>query len=145
MKKLIFIIQILFVIGFYNSCSVLDDSPCGVYETYNYYRIGKEIFDTTGGVFYTYLDGNTRIFQYSELIEHICPEEHIKSKFTVKFLDDTITSVSVRANISWHSLYQDDIVMKKNAYIFEGSGETGLQQAFGKEPAWCVPTLEIYF
>ncbi len=127
------------------ACDILDDSPCGLNQTFDLYLLGSSIVDTTTGVYYSYMDGTNRVFQWSPLVEEVCPDEHVKSDFRVALLDETITGISARATVSWLFFFEDMFTMTKNGSDIKGGGETGLKQAFDTDPGWFVPSLEVFF
>lgn len=126
-------------------CDLFDDSPCGPNQTYDLYLLGSSIVDSTTGVYYSYMDGSNRVFQWSNLVENACSQEHVKLEARVALLDETTTGVSARASASWLFLFEEQITMTKNGSDIKGKGEAGLKQAFDKDPAWFVPTLEVFF
>ncbi len=127
------------------SCDLFDDSPCGVKQTYDLYLLGSSIVDSTTGVYYSYMDGSDRVFQWSELVETVCSQEHVKIESRVALLDETTTGISARASASWLFLFEEKIPMTKSGSDIKGSGEAGLKQAFGEDEAWFVPAVEVYF
>lgn len=144
MKKqlLLFLGIIYFAIS---GCDLFDDSSCGLRETYDLYLLGSSIVDTTTGVYYSYVDGSNRVFQYSNLVEEVCSEEHVKFEARVALLDETTTGISARARISWLFLFEEQITLSKSGSDIKGKGEAGLKQAFDKDPGWFVPALEVFF
>lgn len=42
-------------------------------------------------------------------------------------------------------LFEEKFAMTKNGSDIKGNGEAGLKQAFGEDPAWFVPSLEVFF
>ncbi len=140
--------QLVFIMSFFlflSSCDLLDDSPCGVRETYDLYLLGSSIVDTTTEVYYSYMDGNDRVFQWSRIVENVCAEEHVKFNGRVALLDESTTGINARALVSWLFLFEKKVNMTKSGSDLKGSGEAGLKQAFDKDPGWFVPTLEVYF
>ena len=144
MKYLYFTI-FLFISLFISGCDLLDDSPCGPKETLDIYLLGSSIVDTAGGVFNHYTEGGNIVFQWSELVENVCAEEHVKANARVALLDETTTGISARANISWQFLFEEKITMTKTGSDIKGNGEAGLKQVFDKEPGWFVAAVEVYF
>ncbi len=127
------------------SCDLFDDSPCGVKETLDIYLLGSSIVDSTTGLYYSYMDGGDRVFQYSQLVENACSQEHVKVESRVALLDESTTGIGARTIVSWLFLFEENIPMSKSGSDLKGNGEAGLKQAFGEDPAWFVPTLEVYF
>lgn len=126
-------------------CDLFDDSPCGAKDTFDIYLLGSSIVDTTNGLYYSYMDGGDRVFQWSDLVEDACAQEHVKIESRVALLDESTTGINARARASWLFLYEENIPMNKNGSDLKGNGEAGLKQAFGEDPAWFVPTIEIFF
>ena len=126
-------------------CDLFDDSPCGPNQTFDLYLLGSSIVDTTTGLYYSYMDGGNRVFQYSQLVENICTDEHVKLDARVALLDETTTGISARGRASWLFLFEEAFPMTKAGSDIKGKGQAGLKQAFDKDAAWCVPTLEVYF
>lgn len=126
-------------------CDLFDDSPCGPNQTYDLYLLGSSIVDSTTGVYYSYMDGSNRVFQWSNIVENVCSQEHVKMEARVALLDETTTGISARANASWLFLFEENVTMTKNGSDIKGKGEAGLKQAFGEDAAWFVPSLEVFF
>ncbi len=127
------------------SCDYFDDSPCGPNQTYDLYLLGSSIVDSTTGVYYSYMDGGNRVFQWSNIVENVCSQEHVKIEARVALLDETTTGISARAQASWLFFFEENVTMTKNGSDIKGKGEAGLKQAFGEDPAWFVPSLEVFF
>jgi hypothetical protein len=134
-----------FILVILLGCDLFDDSPCGPKENYDLYLLGSSIVDSTTGVYYSYMDNNDRVFQWSQLVENVCPDEHVKVNYRVALLDETTTGINARGHVSWLFLFEENIAMTKNGSDLKGKGEAGLKQAFDKDPAWFVPVLEVYF
>jgi hypothetical protein len=144
MKQFIYLtIAVLLTIT--TSCDLFDDSPCGPNQTYDLYLLGSSIVDSTTGVYNSFTDGNDRVFQWSELVENVCAQEHVKMDCRVALLDETTIGISARGRADWLFLFEENIPMTKNGSDLKGKGEVGLKQAFDKDPAWFVPVLEVYF
>ena len=126
-------------------CDLFDDSPCGPHQTYDLYLLGSSIVDSTTGVYYSYMDGGNRVFQWSELVDNVCSQEHAKMDCRVALLDETTSGISARGRASWLFLFEENIPMTKNGSDIKGNGSIGLKQAFDEDPAWFVPTLEVFF
>ncbi len=126
-------------------CDLFDDSPCGPNQNYDLYLLGSSIVDSTADVYYSYMDGGNRVFQWSHLLENVCSQEHAKMECRVALLDETTAGISARARASWLFLFEENITMTKNGSDIKGKGEVGLKQAFGEDEAWFVPTLEVFF
>lgn len=126
-------------------CDLIDDSPCGARETADMYYLGSQLVDTTTGDYHTYMDGNNRVFQWSQLIENVCTEEHIKADARVALLDETSTGIQARARLSWQFLFEKNIVLSLTHGDLKGNGEAGLKQAFGMDPGWFVQAVEVFF
>lgn len=130
----------------FTSCDLFDDSPCGSRETYDLYLLGSSIVDSTTGVYYSYMDGNgNRVFQWSNIVENVCPQEHVNMEARVALLDETTTGLSARAGASWLFLFEESFNLSKSGSDLKGKGEAGLKQAFGEDPGWFVPQVEVYF
>lgn len=127
------------------SCDLFDDSPCGPKQTFDMYLLGSSIVDSTTGLYYSYMDGTDRVFQWSQLVEEVCTDEHVKMESRVALLDETTTGISARAKGDWLFLFEESIPMNKTGSDIKGSGSFGLKQAFDKDPAWFVPAVEIFF
>ena len=130
---------------FLNGCDFLDDSPCGVHETYDLYLLGNSIVDTTTGVYYSYTEGGNRVFQWSNIVEGVCSEEHVKADCRVALLDETTTGISARGRVDWLFFFEEQIPMTKSGSDIKGKGEAGLKQAFDSGEGWFVPIVEVYF
>jgi hypothetical protein len=130
-----------------SSCDALSDlfSPCGSRQTFDLYLLGSSIVSEDGGVFHNYMEGDNRVFQWSDTVENVCAEEHVKGTFRVALLDETTTGISARGRFSWQFLFEEEVAMTRNGSDLKGNGEAGLRQAFGEDPGWFIPTLEVYF
>jgi hypothetical protein len=144
MKTRILLIGVVFATGLF-SCDLFDDSPCGPKETYDLYLLGSSIVDSTTGVYHTYMDGGNRVFQWSNIVENACSQEHVKMEARVALLDETTTGITARGGASWLFLFEENFTMSKKGSDLKGNGEAGLKQAFGEDPAWFIPTLEVLF
>lgn len=127
------------------SCDLFDDSPCGPKQTFDMYLLGSSIVDTTNGFYHSYVDGQDRVFQWSQLVEEVCTDEHVKMESRVALLDETTTGINARSRGSWYFLFEENIPMTKSGSDFKGSGSFGLKQAFDKDAAWFVPAVEVFF
>lgn len=147
MKYNISIISASVALLLFAGCGLFDDenSPCGAKKTYDLYLLGSSIVDTTKGVYYSYMENTNRVFQWSQIVENVCPEEHVSSDCRVALLDETTTGINARGRVSWLFLFEDNITMTKNGSDLKGTGSTGLKQAFDTDPGWFIPILEIYF
>lgn len=141
--------NLLFILAFsflaLSSCDLFDDSPCGGKDTFDLYLLGSSIVDSTTGFYNSYMQGTNRVFQWSEIVENVCPEEHVKLEARVALLDETTSGISARAGASWLFLFEEMFNLTKSGSDLKGNGEAGLKQAFDKEPAWFVPQVEVYF
>ncbi|MFZ1703546.1 MAG: hypothetical protein WAT79_04320 [Saprospiraceae bacterium] len=145
MKTHFFLFPVALCFLLLTGCELFDDSPCGLRKSLDIYLLGSSIVDTTFGYYYSYMDGNNRVFQYSEIVENVCASEHVKTEFRVALLDETTVGINARGNVSWLFLFEERVAMVKNGTDIEGNVEAGLKQAFGEEPGWYVPALEVYF
>lgn len=140
--KLLTCLTIAFIIS---GCDLFDDSPCGPKETLDIYLLGSSIVDSTTNVYYSYTEGNNRVFQWSQLVENVCAVEHVKFNARVALLNENTTGVSARSRVSWLFLFEEQIELKKTGSDIKGSGEAGLKQAFDPEPGWFTGAVEVYF
>lgn len=96
-----------------------------------------------------YMDGNNRVYNWGELVENVCPDQHVKVSCTVRFYNGAATNViKARGRIDWQFLFErnfDVNDLQLNGTELKGNGEAGLKQAFGENPASFVPVLEIFF
>lgn len=144
MKNLILTLFLALVITMM-ACDLVDDSPCGEHMTFDLYLLGSNIVDSTTGYYNSYMDGTNRVFQWSELVEHVCPDEHVNSTYRVALLDETTTGIQARGTVNWLFFFEDVFPLTKNGSDLKGNGSTGLKQAFDTEPGWFVPAVEVYF
>lgn len=124
-------------------CDLFDDSPCGPKQTYDLYLLGSSIVDSTTGAYYSYMDGTDRVFQWSNIVENVCSQEHVKMEARVALLDETTTGINARGRADWLFLFESPFSMSKSGSDLKGSGQAGLKQAFDKDPAWFIPVLEV--
>jgi len=144
MRSNLFTVLLLFSLLF-SACDLLDDSPCGLKQTFDIYLLGSSIVDTTTGQYYSYMDGNNRVFQYSELLENVCSQEHVGIEARVALLDENTTGINARCGGSWLFLFSSEFAMSKSGTDLKGNGSIGLKQQFGEDAAWIIPKLEIFF
>jgi hypothetical protein len=104
----------------------------------------NKLTDSSGGGFHTYMEGNNRVFQWSELIENVCSDEHVRVSCEVS-LHNINAPIIARARISWSLLFERKINLTKTENKIRGGDEAGLKQAYGDAPGSFVPTLEIPF
>ncbi len=131
---------------FLSSCDVVDNSPCGLARTFELHKAGSSIVSKSDSSFSTYMDGSTRVVQWSKLVDDVCSDEHVKLKFRVLLGDSTDASfVKMRGRVNWHILYEKTFEGKLDGIDYVVSGETGLKQAFPDLHGWFVPVLEVYF
>ncbi len=109
------------------------------------YKLGSSIVDSTDGIYYSYMDNNDRVFQWSQLVENVCSQEHVKIESRIALLDESTTGINARSKVDWLFLFEEKISMAKSGSDLKGNGEAGLKQAFGEDPAWFVPAVEVYF
>jgi hypothetical protein len=145
MKKLLLSVFTLNVLCF-SACDLLDDSPCGPKKTYDLYLLGSNIIDTAGGQFNHYMEGSNSVFQWGNIIEHVCTDEHVKTEFKAAlFVAKDAPSIKARGRVSWQFLYEKEYPLQLKEDDFIGSGETGLKSAFPDLNGWFIPTIEVYF
>ena len=144
MKTYLVVFSWLFISAFYG-CDLFDDSPCGAKQTFDLYLLGSSIVDTTTGFYSSYMDGTNRVFQWSNLVENACSQEHVKLEARVALLDETTTGVNARGRCDWLFFFEEKFAITKSGSDLKGNGEAGLKQAFREESAWFVPVLEVYF
>ncbi|MCC6817103.1 MAG: hypothetical protein IT267_11880 [Saprospiraceae bacterium] len=152
MKNFIFLlVSILILLGL-NSCKLiddlLDDSPCGPKSTADIYLLGQG--QTSDKYLNTYMDGNNRVFQWSELVENVCTEEHIISEFRIAMFDpSSITRLNIKARgkVSYQFLYEKNIELQPIGLEFKAKLETGIKNAFVAPDlnGWFVHSVEVYF
>ncbi len=121
-------------------------SPCGSKKTASNFwlRIGNSLFQNFHGLPHTYMEGNNRVFQWSDEVTNVCPDEHVKVECEVELSSPT-SPVSARGRVDWLILFERKITMTRNGNIFKGSDEVGLKQAFNQDPATFFPVVEVFF
>jgi hypothetical protein len=135
----------LLLVNLFTACIKDDeDEKCGPSNKFDLYRLGTSIVDTTGGVFNSYMEGTNRVFQWSDLVENVCPHEHVKANLRVALLN-AASAVSARGRVDWNFFFEQKITMTRTGDNFTGNGEAGLSQAFGENKAWFVPVVEVFF
>ncbi|MEP7196321.1 MAG: hypothetical protein ABI851_07350 [Saprospiraceae bacterium] len=146
MNHIKYISVLLLVFLSFSSCDLLDDSPCGPHTTADVYLLGISMLDKT--YFNTYLDGNNRVYQWSQLVENVCTDDHVKSDFRVAILDETSAStynIKARAKISYQFLYEQNTELKLNGTDFKGNLSVGIKHAFPDLKGWFIHSIEVYF
>jgi len=146
MKKLLLSVFTLNILCF-SACDILDDSPCGPKNEYDLYLLSSGVIDTTGGQFNHYMEGSNSVFQWGDLVENVCTDEHVKTEFRVAIYSEKETpNIKARGRVSWQFLYEKEYPLQLQGYDFKGSGETGLKSAFPDDlKGWFVPTVEVFF
>ena len=145
MRKLTFVACLFAIITSCGTDTYLDDSPCGPNQTYDLYLLGSSIVDSSTDVYYSYMEGTNRVFQWSNIVEDACTDEHVKSNFRIALLDETTTGISARGRISWQFLFEDETPLAKTGSDLKGNLETGLKNAFDDLDGWFIPIVEVYF
>lgn len=139
-------IYFLFILLFLTTCDLLDDSPCGPSLTYDLYLLGSGAFDTVGGQFNNYMEGNNRVFQWGNLVDHVCTDEHVKTEFKAALLDPELSpDIQARGRVSWQFLFEKTFPLQVNKLDLKGNGEIGLKNAFPDLNGWFIPTIEVFF
>jgi hypothetical protein len=133
----------ILILSLFTACSK-EDEKCGASQNFVYAKYLNGIVDDPGGVFNTYMEGNNRVFQWSDIVENVCPHEHVKANYTVGMLN-AASPITARARVDWNFLFEQNITMTRVGADFKGNGEAGLKQAFGENKAWFVPVLEVFF
>jgi hypothetical protein len=90
------------------------------------------------------MEGTNRVFQWSDIVENVCPHEHVKGNFRVALLD-AASAVQARGRVDWNFFFEQKVTMTRTGVDFKGSGEAGLSQAFGESKAWFIPVVEVFF
>lgn len=130
-------------------CDLLDDSPCGPKKTYDLYLLGFScVEDVPKNVLNTYMEGNNRVLQWGELVDHVCTDEHVSTEFRVGLLDETTSKtygITARGRVSWQFLYENKFPCSASGPDLKSTGSTGLKQAFPDLNGWCVPVVEVIF
>ncbi len=131
--------------SFLSGCTKDDEATlCGPQKVFILALPVNKLTDSSDGGFHTYLEGNNRVFQWSELIENVCSDEHVKVNCEVS-LYNINAPILARARISWSLLFERNINLTKTENKLRGGDEAGLKQAFGDNPGYFVPALEIFF
>lgn len=140
------ILTILFY--FLSGCDVLDDSPCGPKNTYDLYLTQSSPENMFAMNFHTYTKGSNRVLQWSQLVEHVCTEEHVNTEFGVDlFRSETAKeqNITARGIVFWQLFWEENVDLEPFTTNYKGKLEVGLKQAFsGKERSF-IPISEIIF
>ena len=92
------------------------------------------------------MEGNNRVFQWGDIVEQVCTDEHVKSEFRAALLDAKLSpDIMARGRVSWEFLYENNFPLKLKDSDLIGKGETGLKNAFPDLNGWFVPTIEVLF
>ncbi|MBK9271987.1 MAG: hypothetical protein IPM48_10350 [Saprospiraceae bacterium] len=148
MKTLPFALTITILLSSFLGCDLIDDSPCGPRLTYDLYLLGTSVVDNTGDILNTYMEGTNRVLQWSELVEEVCSDEHVKVDYRVAFLDNGTAvkeKMTARGSVSWQFLFERVVNLTADQSDLKGNLEVGLKQAFPDLKGWMVPTLEVIF
>jgi len=148
MKTLQFGLILTILFASLSGCDILDDSPCGPRQSYDLYLLGSSTVVETGDILNTYMEGTNRVLQWSELVEQVCSDEHVKVDYKVALLDEETAvkeKISARGKVSWQFLFEREVALKADKFDLKGNLEVGLKQAFPDLEGWMVPTLEVIF
>ncbi len=131
------------------SCDLVDDSPCGPKQTYDLYLIDSDrLMPVPIDILNTYVENGFRVFQWGQVVENVCTDEHLKASFRVAMQDDSTAktkNIIARGRISWQFLYEKNIPLVISESDLKGNGEVGLKSAFPDLKGWFVPYLEVIF
>jgi len=112
MEKGLFFAIAASVLIIHISCNKEKNPNCGANNEFNMYLSANSIVDSTTGFYYSYRDGNNRVFQWSEPVSDVCPEEHVKVEFKAGLLKVGDSSqVSARARVSYGILFERTFAM----------------------------------
>jgi hypothetical protein len=145
-NKLLLATAIVFTLFINCSKDKQDSSLCGAKTNSSKFwlRIGNSLFQNFDGLPHTYMEGNNRVFQWSDFVENACPHEHVKVACEVE-LSNAASPVSARGRIDWFILFEHKITMTRSGNFFKGTGDAGLKQAFDTDPASFSPVVEVFF
>lgn len=91
------------------------------------------------------MEGNNRVFQWGDIVEQVCTDEHVKSEFRAALLDAKLSpDIMARGRVSWEFLYENNFPLKLKDSDLIGKGETGLT-AFRILMAGSFQRLRFYF
>ncbi|MGZ3952820.1 MAG: hypothetical protein ACXVBZ_15570, partial [Flavisolibacter sp.] len=136
------------------SCSKNDkDSPCG--QSMRHQIMKEPLYEKTNPrclqldkadpQFDTYLEGNNRVFSWSDLVENVCTDQHVFVYCKVWTLKDP--SMVLARGAIWTSavLQPARINMLQSGNEIKGQNEEGLKQVYGDGPGKFVPVVEVIF
>ncbi len=94
--------------------------------------------------FSTYTEGNNRVLQWSQLVEHVCSEEHVNTEFRVDFSSETANeqNITTRGIVSWLLFWEENLDLELFTTYYKGNLEVGLKQAFSGKEGSFIPILE---
>jgi hypothetical protein len=146
MNKFNYLVGSLIIIFLFSSCDLFDDSPCGSKKSVDLYLLGSSQLNKK--FLNTYLNGNNRVFEWSELIENVCTDEHVKTEFRLAMLDENsanMFNLKARGKVSYQFLYEKeiDLISSKNDLV--GNLETGLKGAFPDLSGWFIHSIYVSF
>ena len=146
MKRDLFVLIAALLLSTLLSCNKESNPNCGPNKTFKMYLLSDSVVDTSTGFYYSYREGNNRVFQWSEVVSDVCPEEHVKVEFRVALkIAFNANSLSTRARVSYGILSERQFSMSLDGLDSKGNGEVGLKQAYGTDPAEFIPVLEVFF
>jgi hypothetical protein len=127
------------------ACTKDDEATlCGPHKVFDLSLREGYIVDNSVGAFHSYMEDNNRVFQWSGLVENVCPDEHVNVTCNVALFSPT-SPVSARGRIDWLILFEKKITMTRSGDQFTGKGEAGLKQAFKDKPGSFSPVVEVFF
>ncbi len=132
----------LFLLTLMQGCNKETNPKCGPNKKYDLYLFEYGAYAPSA---YTYMDGNNRVYQWGDLVEHVCPDEHVKVSYRVRLHFSLNSRITARGRISWSLLFERQFSMSPDGLDLKGNGEAGLKQAFGENEASFIPILEVLF
>lgn len=90
MKKVLFFAIATLFLTILISCNKESNPICGANNEFDMYLLGSSIVDSSTGFYYSYRDGNNRVFQWSELVKDVCSDEHVKVELSRTYISSML-------------------------------------------------------
>ncbi|MBK8402532.1 MAG: hypothetical protein IPL25_00140 [Saprospiraceae bacterium] len=67
------------------------------------------------------MEGNNRVFQWGDIVEQVCTDEHVKSEFRAALFDAKLSpDIMARGRVSWEFLYENNFPYNQKVMTFRG-------------------------
>jgi hypothetical protein len=147
MKPLFFILVAAAVIAGLSNCTqstTPDNSACGAQKQDVFTYKQKDLTALIKPDYVnSFLSGEYRVFQFSKLIENVCPDQHVNVTFSFNQVKGK-TGIGAAGRVAWYYLWERKVEMNRQSETsWQGSTEgIGLKQTFNEDPGWFSVIIE---